>query len=228
MSLRTQYFDIRTVFGFALMIIPHLPPSVAAATTTSSVCPTCATIKKSGKMSCCALGGSWYGNCGSAALQHTWYEGVQACKARPLRTAMVQQRDAVQQNSIRTTLDTSISNTAPAHDLVRVSKAYDSGASPSDVISTATTVIFRTAVNISTRMRAIPRIISPVNRLINSPANSTITKIGHDVFMTEAYTVDTPFNTSASAPTIDRECENLVNIVVRVSMSLLIMLVVVC
>merc|ERR1712037_324506 len=35
-------------------------------TTMSLVCPKCATIKKSGKMSCCGRGGSWYKNCGAA------------------------------------------------------------------------------------------------------------------------------------------------------------------
>ena len=51
----------------------------------SSVCPICGVIKRSGKMSCCSRGGSWFGKCGStgnAKLDHTWYEGLQACKVR--------------------------------------------------------------------------------------------------------------------------------------------------
>merc|ERR1719182_160020 len=54
-----------------------LPP-----TTISSTCPKCGT-GKSGKMSCCAHGGSWFRNCGRSGnvkLRHTWYEGIQACK----------------------------------------------------------------------------------------------------------------------------------------------------
>ena len=54
-----------------------------ATTTVSSVCSKCSTIAKSGKSSCCGRGGSWFRNCGSAGnvkLDHTWYEGIQACK----------------------------------------------------------------------------------------------------------------------------------------------------
>ena len=54
-------------------------------TTISSVCSKCGTVAKSGKMSCCGRGGSWFGNCGSAGntkLGHTWFQGFQACKKR--------------------------------------------------------------------------------------------------------------------------------------------------
>ena len=47
------------------------------------VCPKCAAIKKSGKLSCCAPGGAWFNNCGfssNSKTEHTWFEGVQACK----------------------------------------------------------------------------------------------------------------------------------------------------
>jgi len=50
----------------------------------SSECPKCGNMEKSGKISCCGRGGSWFGNCASAGntkLDHTWHEGVQACKA---------------------------------------------------------------------------------------------------------------------------------------------------
>ena len=53
-------------------------------TTIGSVCPKCGTMGKFGKHSCCGHGGSWFKNCGStgnAKLDHTWYEGIQACKA---------------------------------------------------------------------------------------------------------------------------------------------------
>ena len=63
--------------------------TLAGTTTTAaiavSVCPRCGTIGKSGKSSCCGRGGSWFRNCGGGGntrLQHTWYEGIQACKAR--------------------------------------------------------------------------------------------------------------------------------------------------
>ena len=49
-------------------------------------CVRCGTIKKSGKHSCCARGGAWFKECGDAGdtkFDHTWAEGVQACKGYP-------------------------------------------------------------------------------------------------------------------------------------------------
>merc|ERR1712187_16326 len=70
------------------------------ATTTmiiSSVCPKCGTLGKFGKRSCCGRGGSWFKNCGNPGnvkLDHTWYEGIQACKASPEQSklGLVQQQ----------------------------------------------------------------------------------------------------------------------------------------
>ena len=36
---------------------------------------------KLGRRSCCGRDGSWFKKCGSANFDHTWYEGIQACKA---------------------------------------------------------------------------------------------------------------------------------------------------
>ena len=47
------------------------------------VCPKCAVIKKSGKLSCCAPGGAWSESCGTSGnsnTEHTWIEGRQACR----------------------------------------------------------------------------------------------------------------------------------------------------
>ena len=66
-----------------------------------SACPRCGTIGKSGTLSCCGRGGSWFKLCGvgsNAKLQHTWYEGMQACKARlKSKTATGHQVNIVQQ-----------------------------------------------------------------------------------------------------------------------------------
>ena len=75
------------------------PPVVT--TVISPVCRTCGIIKKSGSISCCGNGGSWFGNCGSAAnanLGHTWYEGIRACKAL-LPVAVAQKLHAAQAKS---------------------------------------------------------------------------------------------------------------------------------
>merc|ERR1712048_1416360 len=55
-----------------------------------------------GKLSCCARGGSWFGDCAATAnadVQHTWYEGVQACKGRQRNKAVRKQRNDVQENN---------------------------------------------------------------------------------------------------------------------------------
>ena len=60
--------------------------------TFSPVCPKCGITKKSGKISCCGRGGSWFGNCGSAGgkkLLHTWNEGLESCNARVQSKAVV-------------------------------------------------------------------------------------------------------------------------------------------
>ena len=69
----------------------------------SSICLKCGVIAKSGKTSCCGRSGSWFGNCGSVGnvkLDHTWYEGIQACKtlAQP-KTAIGRQSNAAQQRN---------------------------------------------------------------------------------------------------------------------------------
>ena len=72
---------------FHLCILPfaHVYTPTASTTTISSACPKCGTIAKSGKSSCCGRSGSWFENCGragNAKLDHTWYEGIQACRTR--------------------------------------------------------------------------------------------------------------------------------------------------
>ena len=57
----------------------------APQSTSASVCPKCGTIKKSGKLSCCAPGGSWVkqcGNPGNSKFEHTWSEGIDACRSK--------------------------------------------------------------------------------------------------------------------------------------------------
>ena len=54
-------------------------------TTTSPVCSACGAFVESGQRSCCARGGGWHGNCGGAGdakFDHTWFEGIQACKGK--------------------------------------------------------------------------------------------------------------------------------------------------
>ena len=60
-------------------------PTVTMTMVVNSVCSKCGTIGKSGKLSCCGRGGSWFRTCGSGGnsnLAHTWSEGIRACKPR--------------------------------------------------------------------------------------------------------------------------------------------------
>ena len=51
----------------------------------SSTCLKCGTFDKSGQLSCCARGGTWFNKCGDpgdSKFDHTWFEGTQACKSK--------------------------------------------------------------------------------------------------------------------------------------------------
>ena len=82
--------EFDSVWLYVHVIIFHVPVPAVAATPISSVCLECGTIQKSGRMSCCGRGGSWFGNCGSAGnafFGHTWSEGIRACKGRQFQSA---------------------------------------------------------------------------------------------------------------------------------------------
>ena len=86
-------FDLASIFHLALARtqISALPDSSKATLTIRTpsidghVCSKCGTVKKSGKLSCCARGGAWFQKCGDAAgrnVDHTWAEGIEACKCQ--------------------------------------------------------------------------------------------------------------------------------------------------
>ena len=50
---------------------------------TGPTCPKCGIIPGTGKRSCCADGGAWLDDCGvvgDSRFEHTWNEGIQACR----------------------------------------------------------------------------------------------------------------------------------------------------
>ena len=58
--------------------------SAVSSSTSRHVCSKCGITKKSGALSCCARGGAWFNNCGNnvdTKFDHTWPEGIQACKS---------------------------------------------------------------------------------------------------------------------------------------------------
>ena len=219
------------------MIIPHNQTPATTTTTSSALCFICGTIKKSGKLSCCARGGSWFGNCGAtgnAKLQHTWHEGIQACKARqPNVAAMDRQQKTIQRNhnnsddDVNNVINSKIAiavahtfaftsaetpildtNAVPDHS----SAAYDTGSTPSKIIIAKTTSATHTSTKVpAKRMPANPLITLSVNGPIIPPVNSIITPPGH----VEASTDFTPFHKSVA-----RECANFVSMFVTIYMSL--------
>ena len=59
----------------------NLAPDISSTT----MCPKCGTLKKSGRLSCCAPGGAWFTKCGrtrTANIEHTWIEGTHACQSK--------------------------------------------------------------------------------------------------------------------------------------------------
>ena len=57
--------------------------SVPVESSPGLACPKCGTIKKSQQRSCCGVGGAWFNNCGgvgNSKFDHTWTEGIRACK----------------------------------------------------------------------------------------------------------------------------------------------------
>ena len=79
-----------------LSILAHivaevLTPGSESAAKNNDACPKCGAVTKSGKLSCCARGGSWFKNCGDAGdtqFDHTWTEGFQTCKSPLLNSQL--------------------------------------------------------------------------------------------------------------------------------------------
>ena len=78
------------LFSFVLCEGPHVPTEVPMETTSPSTvsgsdgCAKCVN-SMTGKLSCCARGGAWFEKCGDVGdtqFDHTWAEGIRACKSR--------------------------------------------------------------------------------------------------------------------------------------------------
>ena len=73
------------------------PTTPSVSVSSSNGCPKCGTTRKSGKRSCCARGGAWFkrcGNVGDSNFDHTWVEGMQACKTFESSQAMLSREGA--------------------------------------------------------------------------------------------------------------------------------------
>ena len=208
-----------------------MPAPVVTTTTVSSACPTCGTITKSGKMSCCGRGGSWFGDCGSAGnadIGHTWSEGIRACKLRQFQTVVGQQQRASQPNMNASSDDASmrmelrmeseatsrpIPEVTPVVVPARMSMitAHDT-AGTYDAGTTSNSIAAASAINIhdSSNMSTTKSILYH--------ANPTITKA------TQSASTDLSIHISPSLSIKAREIENAVAVVTHMS----IMLIIVC
>ena len=164
-------------------------PTDTTATITVSVCPICGTMAKSGKMSCCGRGGSWFKKCGGAGnakLQHTWHEGIQACKARSQFKAVIAQE----------------LNGAPQKD---TDSSQGAGNTNYKVAILAT----KTPINTSTTMLDTMSIVSSLDTVsIAMSARALVTNTATNTLMTSST------QTSASTPITTQGCVHLLKIVV--------------
>ena len=171
----------------------------------SPVCPECGTIQKSGKASCCARGGSWFGNCRSgvmnAYLGHTWSQGIEVCKAWQPH-AVGAQRHNPQANS----------NVSSNYAAYPEAIAATNGIMIRDSDSIVMPTIQSESVSITATPAAKGKIISPVNGTVESwRSASTDMSI-----MTSSQTSDTD-----SIKT--RRCGNLLHLAAYISMIYIIL-----
>ena len=91
-----QYASRRPIPGRELIVRAPITTSVitrtlAITSSNNMTCPKCDTFEKSGRISCCAPGGAWYKKCGGVSninADHSWYEGVKACRRKSKANAM--------------------------------------------------------------------------------------------------------------------------------------------
>ena len=178
--------------------------SAATTKTISSVCAKCVIIRKSGKMSCCGRGGTWFGTCGGAGntkVDRTWYEGIRACKAgRQSKTAMGQKLRAAQQ------------------------KQKLNGSSNDNLSKAIATAITRGVSNSVNASTSAP-IIAPTDPALTTPSRPRITKtsrsyISNDVADMVTATPSSP--PSTGTPIIGREFTNPLNTGYYISFLLII------
>ena len=154
----------------------HVQTPAGTTAITVSVCPRCGTIGKSGKSSCCGRGGSWFKNCGGAGntkRQHTWHEGIQACKARSQFKAVIgQQLNGAQQQDIDSSSQGA--DMVTSRTVIAASKTFaHMSANTSPPMSDTTSIVTAT--------------YTPHNVLTTTPARTSITNIPSVYFEVSSY-----------------------------------------
>jgi len=99
-------FDHTWSEGVAVCQGTTLPVPVMT-TAVSATCPKCG-ITASGKSSCCFRGGTWFRKCGdvNSDAEHTWFEGIQACKSASPFSGETQLKGSVHANQLSCSMHT--------------------------------------------------------------------------------------------------------------------------
>ena len=151
----------------------HIHTSIVTTTT----CPKCGTIEKSGKASWCGRGGSWFKNCGSSGnkkQRHTLREGILAYKTRSqLEVVRLRQRNVAQQ----------------------LNYSYIANIENFEAVFTAAETFINTSVNTSTPM--------PTGNALNTTLDNTSTIYdngtkSYKATATSAYTISVASTTKSS------------------------------
>ena len=220
------------------LISLHTPTPAAATTPISPVCPACGIVKRSGKLSCCAPGGSWFGNCGSAGnanLEHTWHEGIRVCNTQ-YHVVMGQHLHASQPKGnanmgmdsklVIVTTHAFVSTSTNASMIVPVAALNTVLANNTPIITAArkalpygaNTTTSEAPTKSSTKIIHTSANIS-TSKLTISPVNVTIIKLMHSTLGNISMA---PLSHTLASASVTRECEKLLNVLARVSTILII------
>ena len=210
----------------------------------SSICLECGIIQKSGRMSCCGYGGSWFGNCGSARnarFGHTWSEGVWICKTRQSQAAVGQQLQAAKSLNDASNDDVSIdinfhvvmsathvSVLTPTSILTAMPGTTTASTIESDHKFIAYGVDTSTTDAISPRRTPIMHIESPsINASKDTPINLSVIQpvplaIAKSISSASIDTTVTTYDHSISGPITAKEYQILLPVLVHINIALII------
>ena len=174
-----------------------MPTPEVTRTHTSSECLKCGSSQTFGKLSCCARGGSWFEHCGNAGnglRSHTWYEGIEVCKARHFQTAVDPELHASQAETDASSVDVNTSMNSKTV-IVSAYVATSAPANTSALMSDAAPIPASTTTSINTSAR-MP---------IDTPVPSTA--LSHQLALeSTAYYID--MTTTSAIPAITHTLEN--------------------
>ena len=215
------------------LISLHTPTPAAATTPISPVCPACGIVKRSGKLSCCAPGGSWFGNCGSAGnanLEHTWHEGIRVCNTQ-FQAVVGQQLHASQPQ-----VNVSFDDTSMDMDSKALIVAAHVFSNPSTTMSFATPITMRahtpmimsayksTAYAGTTIFKAPNTTI--IHTLVKKPISTPIITAVNRTIVEASRSISADVSLASSSYTLvstslaTRKCEKLPNTVFQISLIL--------